>query len=350
MRGGDEQAARLALGVGGVELLDGDAEAARVAADLVQGRHAEIAVEGGVLDALGGDGRRGLLEAGDELAAVLEQVGAQVLRQGGEGVVVGRRGLAVLEVGPVDRQCGQRVRQRLLGEGRRQPVQPGDLAGEGGRRLLDLRLERDGLEVAVVAGQLRPHAGQRVLGALVDEDRLGVVEELVADGAVHRPVAQRLAGVEDLLDPDPRGAGVAQALEVLRGVGEAVRVVDADAVDDAVAQQLERLAVGELEDLRVLLADGGEVVDVEEAPVEVRVGLEVEHLAVGPPPVLVARAHVVGDDVEDQRHLGGEPAQLLLPAEGLADLRGVHDVVAVGRTRARLQRGREVQVADPELA
>ena len=61
-----------ALGVGGVEACDLDAEARRVAAHVVEGEQAHVAVEGRVLDALGHDRRRRLLEAGHELAGALE--------------------------------------------------------------------------------------------------------------------------------------------------------------------------------------------------------------------------------------------------------------------------------------
>ena len=74
-----------ALGVGRVERGDVDAEAARVAADLVEALQAQVAVEGGVLDALGGDGRRGLLEAGDEL------VDAALSSRQDRGSVLGQR-------------------------------------------------------------------------------------------------------------------------------------------------------------------------------------------------------------------------------------------------------------------
>ena len=58
-----------------------------------------------------------------------------------------------------------------------------------------------------------------------------------------------------------------------------------------------------MEDVLALHPHRGEVVDVEEAPGEARLGIDVEHLAalglVGPPAVLGRRAHVVRHDVED---------------------------------------------------
>ena len=131
-------------------------------------------------------------------------------------------------------------------------AQAGDLAGERRRGLLDLRVERDLGEAPGLAGELDVQRGHLVLGGRVDEERRGVVEELVADRALHGPVAQGLAGVEDLLDPDVLGPALAQALEVAGRVGQAVGVVDAQPVQDAVGHELEDLAVDDLEDLGVL--------------------------------------------------------------------------------------------------
>ncbi len=209
-----EQVARealRALGVAGVERLDGDPEAARVAADVVEREQPQVAVEGGVLDALGHDRRRRLLEAGDEVvrrrAEPLDQPGLaqrpQVLARG-----------QVADVGPVDGQGGDRRLQSL--DLRPLPPQPVEVGRERRRGLLGLRLRRPFAEGPLVASQLRPQRRQRRLARRVDEQRRDVVEELVADRPLDRPVAQVLAGVEDLLDPDVRGAAVAQPLQVPR--------------------------------------------------------------------------------------------------------------------------------------
>ena len=124
VRLGDEQVAREALGalaVGGVEVVDARREAARVAADVVERQQPRVAVERGVLDALGHHRRRRLLEAGDERvpAGRLER---QHARQRGREAGLGDR-LAVgvldaarprLDVGAVDRER----RQRALEPGR----------------------------------------------------------------------------------------------------------------------------------------------------------------------------------------------------------------------------------------
>jgi hypothetical protein len=113
--------------------------------------------------------------------------------------------------------------------------------------------------------------------------------------------------------------------------------------------------VHELEDVVALDAHGGEVVDVEEAPVPAVSGVVVEHLGapvlVGPPAVLVAGAHVVRDDVQhDPEPLRGQLAQPALAAENVRDARGIDDVVAVRRPAARLQRRRQVEVRDAQVA
>ena len=132
-------------------------------------------------------------------------------------------------------------------------------------------------------------------------------------------------------------------------------MVDAHAVDDAVAHELDHLRVRRPEDLPVLLLDAAELADVEEAAVEAGAQVDVEeHLAqreVAPERVLVDRRHVVRDDVEDHAEAGGgERAELVLAAERLGDVARVDDVVAVLRALARLQRRREVEVRDAELA
>ncbi|HXH87163.1 MAG TPA: hypothetical protein VNI55_00955 [Gaiellaceae bacterium] len=109
-----------------------------------------------------------------------------------------------------------------------------------------------------------------------------------------------------------------------------------------------------LPDLGILDPHACELADVEEAPVHARAPVEVEELRaperVAPERVLLlARRHVIRDDVEDDPQAGlvrrlAERAELVLAAELVRDPGGVDDVVAMGRARARLQRGREVEV------
>ena len=126
-----------------------------------------------------------------------------------------------IDVRPVDRQRRQRVLNfatlamaadicvacsaNVLAE------QALDVLGERPADLLELGLVRDLAERARVARHLLPQRGQRSLAGRVDEQRAHVVEELVADRARHRPVAQLLAGVEDLLDPHALDAARAAA-------------------------------------------------------------------------------------------------------------------------------------------
>ena len=170
-----------------------DPEAARVAADLVEREQPEVAVERGVLDALRRHRRRGLLEARDELvaAALVEQQRARSARRCPPRATAPRRrrrrARPRLDVGPVDRQRGERVRRapRIV----EQRAQPLDLARERRRRLLELAPRARPPRTAALAGQLGVQRGQRVLAGRVDEQRRDVVEELVADGA-RRPASR----------------------------------------------------------------------------------------------------------------------------------------------------------------
>ena len=136
---------------------------------------------------------------------------------------------------------------------------------------------RDLRERATLAGQLGVQLGHRLLAAGIDEERGHVVRELVARRPLDRPVARSvLARLEDLLDPDVGDTALAQPLEVLARIREPVGMVDAQPVDEAVADELEDLRVRDLEDLRVLDAHAGELVDVEEAAVPAGRRIEVE--------------------------------------------------------------------------
>ena len=146
-----------------------------------------------------------------------------------------------------------------------------------------------------------------------------------------------------------------QALEVAGGIAQAVGVVHAHPVHHAVANELEHLGVREGEDLGILLAHPGQLVDVEEAPVPARLRVHVEDprtaLGIGPRGVLLGRGHVVGHDVEHHaQSRPGEGAQRLLPPQLLGDPRRVHHVVAVRGARPGLERRREIEVGHPEVA
>ena len=98
--------------------------------------------------------------------------------------------------------------------------------------------------------------------------------ELVARRAVDGPrLRQRFAAREDLLDDDVAigHAGArerrTQPLEIRARLEQPVDVVDSQAVDDAVAEQLEHELVHVLEHFRQLDPQAREVVDVEEPPI-----------------------------------------------------------------------------------
>ena len=357
MRGRDEEVVRHprgALRVRAVEGIDADAEAARVAADVVEGEQACVAVEGGVLHALGHHGRRGLLEARHErLGRAVEEALQAGLAQHLE---ILRVRPPAADVGPVD---GERDERGLEVRRRIQPPQPLDVGRERPLDLLALGLRGPVAERARVARQLLPQRSERRLAGGIDEQRGDVDEELVADRPLHRPRPQLLAGVENLLHPHVPRAAVAQALEVAGGIGQPVRMVDPQPVDQALRDERERQAMRLREHLRVLLADAGEVVDVEEAPVPPRVRVEVEErppaLRIRPVGVRVVRGHVVRDDVQDDAQPGlvrgrGERTEPRLAAERVRDARRVHDVVAVLRPLARLERRRQVEVRDAQVA
>ena len=339
-------------GIARVEVVDSDAEAPRVAADIVESKQPAVAVEGGVLDALGHDRRRRLLKAGDERAGAERVVGAvdrQRRHRPGERLGRGAPGIWHMWI------CAC-VRWRAWGLA----GESFDLGRERRLRLLELGLERVGAERTRVAAELVPQLGQQRLAGRIDEQPADVVEELVADGARHRPVAgSRSLEAEDLLDPDPPGAAVAQAAQITRGIGEAVGMVDAQPVDHALLQQPQDQAVGRVEHLLELDANPGEVVDVEEATVAAADRVDVEEalaqLRIGPEAVGGIGRHVVGYDVEHDPHAGAVSRGRQLPegrlaAEIVGEPRRVDDVVAVRRAGARLQRRAQVQVRDPEVA
>jgi hypothetical protein len=111
-----EREALGALAVARVEGVDAQREAARVAADVVERQQPGVAVERSVLDALGHHGRGRLLKACDE------RIPAGRLERQDPGQRRGQAGLGDrlpirlvhlvrprLDVGPVDRERGQRA-------------------------------------------------------------------------------------------------------------------------------------------------------------------------------------------------------------------------------------------------
>ena len=138
---------------------------------------------------------------------------------------------------------------------------------------------------------------------------------------------------------------VAQPPQVPGRIGQAVRMVDPQSVDEPLGDQCKQLLVRGGEHLWVLLPQRGEPVDVEEATVEPGRRIDVEELLpqlrVAPEAVLLVGGHVVRDAVEHDAEPGAvaRSRNASLAAEVLREPRWIGDVVAVRRPRAGLQRG-----------
>ncbi|MNQ77294.1 hypothetical protein D3C85_921550 [compost metagenome] len=101
-----------------------------------------------------------------------------------------------------------------------------------------------------------------------------LVHEFITGGAIHRPVAvQGFTFAKDLLDIDRQVSARRQAVDpssqfaaVTPRVGEAVDMVDAQAVDQAVRHQLEDFRVGRFEHGGTFDAQTAQFVDIEKTP------------------------------------------------------------------------------------
>ena len=293
-----------------------EGEGAGIEADIVARQQAAVAIEAGVLDRLGGDRRAELLEArhgagagglgepaqhGIDRPAVGRE--ARAVRAGGGAVehgAIGRREHAVAAVGAIDREVRQQLAQHAAQQRLRQlATREGSSAGvELGAKAARQNLAAGGLllggKVARPAAQRRPSLGQHALAARVVLQGADLVHEVVAGGAVAAPVGrQALAGQQDLLDHEVRAGfqACAQGPAVGGGIAEAVDMVDAQAIDDALGMQAQRQGMDGLEGLRLLHAQADQLVDVEEAPpVDAVAGAAPP----GEPPVLALEAAVCG--------------------------------------------------------
>ena len=145
----------------------------------------------------------------------------------------------------------------------------------------------------LAAAQLGVEGVEGVLPGGVDEEPVDVGEGVVAGGAlaVAQLGRQHLARLEDLLDQQVAAAGdLAEPAQVAFRVGQAVRVVDPEPVDQPLAEPADDLGVGLVEDLRDLDPDAGQAVDGEEPAVV--------QLVVGPAPadqlVVLPGVHLAG--------------------------------------------------------
>ena len=119
----------------------------------------------------------------------------------------------------------------------------------------------------------------RAFVASVDEETVHLYEKVVAGRSVNRPAWQQLVEAQNLLDDHeerplvrayigPHGAGAGlDARQIVARVVESIDVIDAKAVHEPFAQQLEHEAVDTVEHGRIFHTDRGQLVDVEKTPV-----------------------------------------------------------------------------------
>ena len=154
-----------------------------------------------------------------------------------------------------------------------QPGQPGHLGREGLAGLLALGGLGHAGEPGGPGGEALVGGGQRGGAGRVEEQAADHAQRVVAGGPGARPVGgQPLGPGQDLLGGYPAAAGtVREPPQVAARVGQAVRVVHPQPVDEALVHQAEDHLVGGLEHGRVLDPDRDQRADVEEpAPVQLR--------------------------------------------------------------------------------
>ena len=351
------------------------------------------AVERGVLDALGHDRPGRLLEAHAQVGrrGGVGPVALGVEQHLGEGVHLGqqvgpgrpcpldrleqrRPQLGrVLQAGPDVGPVGVHVDEQL-GERRPQPVLvvPGERLDRATHQPAHLRLQ-EGLhglplapvdlhvEVGLPAGG-EPRRRHRVGGRGVHQRGGDRGVGVVAGRAGARPAArQPLVALEDLLHPHggARTHRGGEGLQVCRGVGQPVGVVDAEPVDDAVVVQVEQLGVGGLEDVPLLDAHADELVDLEEPPVVEDLG---RVLPEAQPPVLglQQRRQVVQQvlgagghrpdvvEVAHDRLAGDPPLALVLPTPVDGELAGGEHLLEGGAQDGQPEPSVEVVPVDVE--
>ena len=209
-----------------------------------------------------------------------------------------------------------------------------------------LLLARDGREVGGLAGEVGVEAGERLLAVGIDEQSVHPVQEVVAGRARHRPrLAQPLARLQDLLGHDPRRRRrVVEPAEVVLGIAQAVRMVDPQAVEHAVAEPLQNEGVGVGEDAILLGAQAHQRVDVEEAAIaEVAAGRPPERQPVVLP--LEQGVQRVGAGVDLVDHAGDRGRDVGLLAQEPVEELAQHFLVAMALLHAEPVRGRRERQA-----
>ena len=183
-----------------------------------------------------------------------------------------------------------------------------------------------------------PQMGQSERTVRIVEEAADPPQGVVAGGAGAGEVpGQLLVGLQDLLHHGPGPAGrPLEVAQVAARVGQTVGMIDAIAVDHALALQPQQRLVGRLEHLRQLDADRGERVDVEEPSV---VQLVVGDLPIGqavPLAVQQVRESQMLGAGGDREHVVEVPHHGFLRggAVGLADLLHPQLDLPVGQHRA----------------
>src|SRR6202008_3185142 len=105
--------------------------------------------------------------------------------------------------------------------------------------------------LASLTGELAVEVGERCLAVWINEKAGDAIQEVVPGGPGDRPaLGQRLFGVQNLLHDD---LGVRRACTQARGflqrIAQAIRMVDAQAVDHTLTYPIEHTAMSVLEDL-----------------------------------------------------------------------------------------------------
>ena len=154
--------------------------------------------------------------------------------------------------------------------------QDGELAREQLGQNLPLGSPDDRAEILRRSDEALGNRGQRIEARTSDEHAQDLVHELVAGGAGHRPILrQALLTDQDLLHPDVEWCRIGsdlrqpalQPVEIGFGIGEAVDMIDAQALDHAATGQAEDQCMAGFEYLRIVHAQAGELINVEEAAV-----------------------------------------------------------------------------------
>ncbi|WZB77475.1 hypothetical protein WJ972_13690 [Achromobacter insuavis] len=319
-----------ARGAGGEKPRRFQREAVRRRADLVAREQGTIAIEQGVFQGLGGQGRRQLLEvaqrprpraaqgigdvvllrlAGRPVEPLVQQIEQAVVgvagRRGQRRARAGQRGLpvplvdgaaaAVFGIAAVGGKRRQQRAQHAVDSGRGPvagtQVQPRDpregayqhqpFRGEVPRQHQLARPQQLRRWRPAVVGERLPEGLQRRLRGGRVQQRAGLVHVVIARGACHWPAwIQRLVLGEDLLHDQighgrqpclrARGRrlrqGAAQLAQVGAWRGQAVDMIDAQAVQHAFAEQAQRQGMDRIEHDVVLDPHPDQAGDLEEAP------------------------------------------------------------------------------------